>query len=329
MRSRKHRGEPGWARAKRILIEMFEKRAGGSSQVAVGRVRKIGDGLSRDVFVAEVTIEVDQVASSGFYTVLLPRWDADPEVDQRTQRELELLPLLRQKDLPVRIPAVLGTLRDSGHLVVVREFIDGVPLDLRIGRQGDVLPWEVVGQIAAIVHSLEVSHLADIVPGHDTRQTHAEARLEIFSDCKEPELREAHAWCLKHLPPAEPSTLLHGDLLGQNILLDWEGPPAVIDWEYAQRGDPAYDLAIVTRGVRRPFQIDRGLERLLDSYWAAGGAQVTQQHVYLYELCLVAGEYRASLEGQGGHKPEQVMARLRSVLRRVTHSTDSRSEPVA
>ncbi len=134
MRSRKHRGEPGWARAKRILVEMFEKRAGGSSLVAVGRVRKIGDGLSRDVFVAEVTIEVDQVASSGFYTVLLPRWDADPEVDKRTQRELELLPLLRQKDLPVRIPEVLGTLRDSGHLVVVREFIDGVPLDLRIGR---------------------------------------------------------------------------------------------------------------------------------------------------------------------------------------------------
>ena len=74
MRSRKHRGEPGWARAKRILIEMFAKRAGGSSQVAVGRVRKIGDGLSRDVFVAEVTFEVDQIASSGFYTVLLPRY---------------------------------------------------------------------------------------------------------------------------------------------------------------------------------------------------------------------------------------------------------------
>ena len=53
---------------------MFAKRAGGSSQVAVGRVRKIGDGLSRDVFVAEVTIEVDQIASSGFYTVLLPRY---------------------------------------------------------------------------------------------------------------------------------------------------------------------------------------------------------------------------------------------------------------
>jgi thiamine kinase-like enzyme len=30
--------------------------------------------------------------------------------------------------------------------------------------------------------------------------------------------------------------------------------PAVIDWEYAIRGHPAYDLAIVTRGTRRPFQ---------------------------------------------------------------------------
>ncbi|MES1178233.1 MAG: phosphotransferase [Myxococcales bacterium] len=30
--------------------------------------------------------------------------------------------------------------------------------------------------------------------------------------------------------------------------------PAVIDWEYTALGDPAYDLAIVTRGARRPFQ---------------------------------------------------------------------------
>jgi thiamine kinase-like enzyme len=68
--------------------------------------------------------------------------------------------------------------------------------------------------------------------------------------------------------------LLHGDLLGQNILLAVDGPHHVIDWEYARRGDPAYDLAIVTRGIKQPFHIDRGLDRLRDAYRAHGGHDI-------------------------------------------------------
>jgi aminoglycoside phosphotransferase (APT) family kinase protein len=74
---------------------------------------------------------------------------------------------------------------------------------------------------------------------------------------------------------------VHGDLLGQNILLGVDDRDAVIDWEYAQFGDPAYDLAIVTRGVWRPFQIEKGMERLLEAYAKAGGAEVTRAHVNL------------------------------------------------
>ena len=83
---------------------------------------------------------------------------------------------------------------------------------------------------------------------------------------------QAYRWARSHLPPTVPSSFLHGDLLGQNILLGLEEPsgPAttstLIDWEFACRGDPAYDLAIVTQGTRRPFQVNRGLERLLEFY---------------------------------------------------------------
>ncbi|PYO55704.1 MAG: hypothetical protein DMD83_18255, partial [Candidatus Rokuibacteriota bacterium] len=69
----------------------------------------------------------------------------------------------------------------------------------------------------------------------------------------------------------------------------------VIDWEYSTLGDPAYDLAIVTRGVRRPFQIDGGLERLLEAYAAAGGANVSVAQVRIHGLCLAAGWYRDAL----------------------------------
>jgi len=141
--------------------------------------------------------------------------------------------------------------------------------------------------------------------------------ISALAELAPAEMRDAHAWAMEHLPPAEPSALLHGDLLGQNILLSLDGPHHVIDWEYARTGDPAYDLAIVTRGAKRPFQIDRGLERLLEAYDAHGGRDVAADHVHVYELCLVAGWYRDAVSGQGGHPPAHEIDRMRSLLRRL------------
>lgn len=84
-------------------------------------------------------------------------------------------------------------------------------------------------------------------------------------------------------------------------------------------GDPAYDLAIVTRGVRLPFQIDKSMDRLLDEHARAGGADVTRAHVHLYEPALVAGWYRDSLNGVGPHAPPQERQRLRALLRRLAN----------
>lgn len=130
-------------------------------------------------------------------------------------------------------------------------------------------------------------------------------------------MRDAHQWAIEHVPPEAPSVLLHGDLLGQNILLSSDGLPWVIDWEYAMRGDPAYDLAIVTRGVRQPFQIAGGLDRLLDSYAGYGGMEIAADHVHVYELCLIAGWYRDALAGNSSHSPAHELDRMRSLLRRL------------
>ena len=86
-----------------------------------------------------------------------------------------------------------------------------------------------------------------------------------------PETEPAREWATEHLPPDRPAVLVHGDLLGQNIFVYPDQLPTVIDWEFCRMGDPAYDLAVITRGVRRPFQMERGLDRLLQAYAAAGG----------------------------------------------------------
>jgi len=130
-------------------------------------------------------------------------------------------------------------------------------------------------------------------------------------------MRDARHWALAHLPPARPSVVLHGDLLGQNILLSPSEPPTVIDWEYARYGDPAYDLAIVTRGIKRPFQIVDGLVRLLDAYHGHGGCEVTADHVHVHELCMLAGWYRTALKERGEFAADQELDRLRALLRRL------------
>lgn len=315
-RPRRHADGPGWARAKTILKAALASRYPGA-RCEIGRVSRFGEGLSRDAFAASVELVPDPDELSGPFAVLLPARDAVPGVDARTRREAQLLQRLSDLDLPIRVPFVLGAWPDAGHLALLREWLDGIPLDLRAGRQGGVRPWEVVGQVAAVIHSLDVRPLADLVPGSDTRRAHAEGRLPDREEADPPEVAEALAWAGEHLPPADPSVLVHGDLLGQNILLDPGEPFGVIDWEYAQRGDPAYDLAIVTRGARKPFQTADGMQLLLEAYARHGGRAVEAPHVHVHELVMQVAQYRASLLPSGGEPPDQALARLRNLLRRL------------
>jgi aminoglycoside phosphotransferase (APT) family kinase protein len=191
-----------------------------------------------------------------------------------------------------------------------------MPLDLRAGRQPSVCPWQVIAEIAASLHGVDIQAAPPPVPGFPTRREHALAALQCFDGLDGPDLQDARAWALEHLPPAEPAALLHGDLLGQNVLLGPGATPpfAVIDWEYATMGDPAYDLAVVTRGVRRPFRIVGGLERLLEDYAKLSGRTIDRSHVRIHELALAARWYRDALartrrggptsQGGGGGSPE-------------------------
>ncbi len=275
---------------------------------------KIGTGLSREAFAVRVEHEdrTEQV-----YVILVPRHRGDAALSERTSRELRLLARLRRRPLPFRIPALVGAIRDGEDVLLVRHHARGLPLDLRAGRQQAVRPWAIVAQIAAAIHGVGGAEVRDVACGHETRRAHVLDRLSVFEGLEAAELRAAHAWALAHLPPDDPATLVHGDLLGANILLSLDGAHHVIDWEYALRGDPAYDLAIVTRATKRPFQMADGLDRLLESYETHGGCSVAREHVQVHELCLVARWYREALAGRGAHAPDVELDRMRSLLRRL------------
>lgn len=113
---------------------------------------------------------------------------------------------------------------------------------------------------------------------------------------------------------------MHGDLLPQNLLftIPDDREIAVVDWECAQIGDAAYDLAIVTRGVRRPLGVANGLHRLVFFYNEAAEQQISPSAVVAHELLL---HLRWLAESQtenrsGGHGPEHYADLLGSILRR-------------
>lgn len=300
----------GWARAKALLEWAFEACARPAADVEVGRVKKIGEGLSRKVYAAQVDLSPDPDNLSGAWAVLLPDGKATPEDCRRWVGEVVVLGQLARERLPFRVPAPLGAFPEEGRPAIIRRFLDGIPVDFRAGRMPSIGPAKLVGRIAAATHSIDITDWPRRPPGGDTRRAHAEEVLRVFDDLEGTEAEPAQEWALQHLPPDRAAVLVHGDLLGQNILVFPDEAPAVIDWEFCQMGDPAHDLAIVTRGVRQPFQMARGLDRLLDEYAAAGGDPIMRSEVHFYELCLAAGWYRESLQGSGSEPPEQALAKL-------------------
>jgi aminoglycoside phosphotransferase (APT) family kinase protein len=313
-----------WARAKRLLEQFLANRSGPAVDIEIGWVKHLGSGLCRKAFTAEVSLSPDPGSLSGDYVVLLALPNAEPSYDDRARFEARLLTRLSSLDLPLRIPRLLGLLSSAGRPVLLETRVSGFPLDLRAGRQTRVRPWDLVAQVAAAVHALDSDILSfpespeGKVPGPATRRDYALAKLSALEGLPDPVFPEIHAWGMEHLPGPARSVLLHGDLLGQNILLVPGELPGLIDWEWAHLGDPAYDLAIVTRGARRPFQLADGLDRLLESY-AARSIEIRKEHVHLYELCLMARQYVDALaENARTHPPDVLLDRIYSAFRRVS-----------
>ncbi|WP_167538390.1 phosphotransferase family protein [Streptomyces albofaciens] len=85
------------------------------------------------------------------------------------------------------------------------------------------------------------------------------SRVEAFVASAEPAFRRLERFAL-----------IHGDLVVPNILVDGAGTPRYVDWEWAQIGDPAQDLAYIGGYVPAPpwyLPLDRTrIRRLLENY---------------------------------------------------------------
>lgn len=312
---------PSRRQVERALKKMAQAQ-GMMSQVDLDHMQVIGRGVHRVAFQVSVQVRPDPASLSGEHVLLYPYPEEAEGIYHRLQREAEALTLLNELKPIFRLPKLLAHTEAEGSVILFERFVDGVPLDLRVGRCLVGEPWEVAGEIAARVHDYH-SVAERLEGGFKTRREHALHDLELLGQLEEGTFHEALAWCKDHLPPeGAPTTLLHGDLSGQNILVHPQGllAPALIDWTFVLRGDPAHELAIITQGKRRPFEVDHGRERLLEAYKDAGGAEITLEEIYLYEFCLFARRYRAAkTKGVARlESPQEPLRMAYNLLKRLT-----------
>jgi len=309
---------PIWFEVKRLLETTFRELSTPTTSVTVGRSTSLGRGLSRRQFAAAVDLNPDPAHLSGTYVVGLPLAHSDRRLEVRLVAEMAILERLATLPLSFRVPSVTRCGVDSAQAATIRTFLPGIELDLRAGRQTSVKPWLVVGELAAAVHQLPATRFCDCIPGFASRDDFAAHQVEsLHRGRNHPDVARAIAWAGAFKPATKAACVIHGDLLGQNILLAPGATPALIDWEHCALGDPAYDLAIVTRGVRRPFQIDRGLDRLLEAYGNAGGALITAHDVRFYEVCIAAGRVCDAMASDDQALAMHAALPLQSLLRRV------------
>jgi aminoglycoside phosphotransferase (APT) family kinase protein len=317
----RRRRSTAWLTAWLALEQAMRQRLGDDIDVDIDRVTKAGEGLDRSVYVSDIEAQSSTGDIRGRFAVLLPRGDAPLDLDDRARREVALLDRLTRLDLPFEIPRWSTTVEQGDRAVLVREFLGGVPLSEGLLPSDEFPLWDITGEIAAAVHAIPTADLALVVGGYGTRRDHVAALLrETVDFVPDSVTGDAIEWIRSHMPPAEPAVFLHGDLLGQNILVDLDGNRAVIDWEYSVVGDPAYDLAIVTRGLRRPFKRSDGLRLLLDAYRSASGVELQAREIHVHELLLHIRWHQASCRGEGQHPREVTLEHLRGVLARAARS---------
>ena len=308
---------PGWAVARSALEFILPYTLGENIKYQVEWVKKIGDGLSKEAYRGDVTIFEEKEKYSVFAVSLLLH-DADANAGSRMLKEFYILDIINKAETSFSVPEPFGIIWVNGIMISVRSFVFGYPIELRAPRSNIERPWEIIAKTAAEIHNLRINNLPEDTKLYPTRLDHAQSNLTKYKNYNIPEIQEALKWISENLPIADKSVLVHSDLLGQNLFKTDIEKIIVLDWEYSFYGDPAYDLAIVTRGVKRPFQISGGMDYLVDSYLAFGGKQLTKKDVYIYELSLILGWYKQSLNRTlGGHGPEYYLHQLRNFLKRI------------
>ncbi len=290
-----------------------------------GKVKR-WEGLSHENFFFWARDREGQGRHSFFYRRISRRGViALSEATDHLAKEILTLCSLKRLGCPFRHPEVVcvsGTLaRPAAFIESAVEGFSGETFE-KSPRAEELI--SEIATLAAQIHRLpaiEFAHLRNSA----TAKEHLESQLAEFPEdvLQLPVPRRAIQWIEEHADSIRPPVLLHGDLLPQNLIFSLnDEAPGVVDWEFACIGDPAYDLAIVTRGRRKLFRCPDGRKMLIDAYIQAGGASLEEKDVICHELVLILGWLWEAAERRrkgcrGDQPPEFYEQMIEPILRRI------------
>jgi aminoglycoside phosphotransferase (APT) family kinase protein len=227
-------------------------------------------------------------------------------------------------------PAYISDISDDGRRIgFIETFLPGASMG-KYSPVGGRTILQAIASAGAATHQLEPQDF-DHLPSYANRREHVVSMLsQITENTLEqfPETRQAKARIENHLPPEVPCSVLHGDLLPQNLLVifDFESPTSmphsaedgkllpsqigVVDWQTAKIGSPAYDLAIVTRGKRKIGKGMGGRGALLNTYLNAGGQATKENEIINFELLLFMNWIQDALLGDPDTSPPEHHAQM-------------------
>jgi len=324
---------PSFSHLRHLIGRSLEGCPGFGSPVEVeGKIQRIAEGIWHDNYVFSIRGRglPKARAERAYILRLLDQrydWQSGPEPRERLLREAQTLQALGNIDFDHPTPEFICFVEDddSEPIGMIETALPGVSLD---GFK-DRTTLRRIGRVAATVHRMDIEQFPHL-PRSADRAEQVKTSLDEFDEDlfgKFPLAGEVRDWIEAHLPSGDYACLLHGDLLPQNLLCDWrmlsceDAPVGIIDWEMARVGDPAYDLAIVSRGNRRVVGVKEGVKVLVEEYLNAGGRPITLTDVRVHELLLVLGwldeAWREHQKpGADGHGPDYYEGQLRSLLRR-------------
>jgi aminoglycoside phosphotransferase (APT) family kinase protein len=243
-------------------------------------------------------------------------------------REAKTLQRLKDSGFRFETPELICVVKaDAKHITgMIETWIRGISLTFYKESIYHDMLIPTIAEVAVSVHQLKTKKFGHL-KAFENSKVHVLNELGSLSPELFKEFSEAHRareWILSRIPESRPAVVLHGDLLPQNIIcyeIKDEWRVALIDWEFAEIGDPAYDLAIVTRGDRKLMGINNGLELLLGAYRQADGIELSVTDVRIHELILLLNWLWDSTERHrkgktSGHGPDYYLQRLKSLLRR-------------
>ncbi|MBN1488539.1 MAG: phosphotransferase [Phycisphaerae bacterium] len=324
---------PDWGALRYEIEAALRKHPAFPDSVRVdGRLRRLDAGLNHDNYVFWLAAKPRLPDALNHAFILRKcRWEDKASYKEsvaRLPREAAVLEAMASQPKDFDVPRFVCFAGDEGDAcdALIETAVPGLPLSYTAKfahRREFVI--SVIAQIASGVHRLPVDDF-ECLHGHRDATEHVQALrnrlpLDILAD--EPDAVRALRWIDEHLPEGRRAVVLHGDLLPQNIQWDLDDSRlGLIDWEYAQIGDPAYDLAIVTRGNAKLCGLGGGARRLVAAYREAGGAPITPADVMLHELLLVlewlGGAARRERRGkQEGYPPQHYRDKIRGILARV------------